>query len=105
MTTVSPTLNIHHTCSTIYGLIDNKRLKVPVTLIYEDRTSRISKVNTNALTDSGAEGKFIDQNYAQSLGIKQMALEELIKVLNVDGTQNKRGTITHFTEINLQIGN
>jgi len=32
-------------------------------------------------------------------------LEELIKVLNVDGTRNKRGTITHFTEIDLKIGN
>jgi hypothetical protein len=32
-------------------------------------------------------------------------LEEPIKVLNVDGTRNKRGTITHFTEMDLQIGN
>ena len=58
-------------------------------LIYKDRTSEISKVDTNALMDSGAEGEFIDQNYARSLGIKQTALEEPIKVLNVDGTQNK----------------
>jgi hypothetical protein len=63
-TTVSPTLNIHRTCSTIHGLIDNKLLEVPVTLIYKDGTSEISKVDTNALTDSGAEGEFIDQNYA-----------------------------------------
>jgi hypothetical protein len=103
--TVSSTLNIHRTCSTIHGLIDNKLLEVPVTLIYKDRTTRISKVNTNALTDSGAEGEFIDQNYARSLRIKQTALEEPIKVLNVDGTRNKQGTITHFTEIDLQIGN
>jgi len=103
--TVSPTLNIHCTCSTIHGLIDNKLLEVPVTLFYEDRTSRISKVNTKALTDLGAEGKFIDQNYARSLRIKQTALEEPIKVLNVDGTRNKQGTIMHFTEIDLQIGN
>lgn len=34
-----------------------------------------------------------------------MALEELIKVLNIDGTQTKGGTIMHFMEINLQIGN
>ena len=63
-TTVSPTLNIHSTCSTIYGSIDNKLLKVPVTLIYENGTSGILKVNNKALIDSGSEGEFIDQNFA-----------------------------------------
>ena len=33
-----------------------------------------------------------------------MALEELIKVFNIDGTQNKRGTITHYMELDLLIG-
>ena len=88
MTTVSP-LNIHHTCSTIHGLLDNKLLEVPVTLIYENGTSGISKVDNKALIDSGSEGEFIDQNFARSLGIKQMALEEPIKVFNVDRTRNK----------------
>ena len=102
--TVSPTLNIHRTCSTIHGSLDNKLLEVPVTLIYENGTSEISKVDNKALIDSGSEGKFIDQNFAQSLGIKQMALEEPIKVFNVDGTWNKRGTITHYMELDLLIG-
>ena len=102
--TVSPTLNIHSTCSTIHGSIDNKLLEVPVTLIYESRTSGILKVNNKALIDSGSEGEFINQNFTQSLGIKQMALEEPIKVFNVDGTWNKQGTITHYTELDLLIG-
>jgi hypothetical protein len=75
-----------------------------VTLIYSDGTSRISKVDNKTLIDSGSEGEFIDQNYARSLGIKQTALDKPIKVLNIDGTWNKRGTITHFTEIDLSIG-
>ena len=62
--TVSPTLNIHSTCSTIHSSIDNKLLEVPVTLIYENGTSGISKVDNRALIDSGSEGKFIDQNFA-----------------------------------------
>jgi len=33
-----------------------------------------------------------------------MALGEPIKVLNIDRTRNKRDTITHYTEIDLQIG-
>ena len=87
--TVSPTLSIHSTCSTIHGSIDNKLLKVPVTFIYEHGTSGILKVDNKALIDSGSEGEFIDQNFARSLGLKQMALKELIKVFNVDGTRNK----------------
>jgi len=81
-------------------------LEVPTSIIHDhgNEKSEISKVETNALIDSGAEGEFIDQNYARKLGIKQMALEEPIKVLNVDGTQNKRGTITHYMELDLQIG-
>ena len=54
-----------------------------------ERTSETSTVDTQALIDSGAEGEFIDQNYTRTLGIKQTALKELIKVLNVDGTWNK----------------
>ena len=103
MTTVSPTLNIHRTCSTIHGSLDNKLLKVPVTLIYKNGTSGISEVNNKALIDSGSEGEFIDQNFARSLRLKQMALEELIKVFNIDGTRNKQGTITHYMELDLLI--
>jgi len=75
-----------------------------VTLTH-DTESGISKVNTKSLINSGAKGKFIDQNYAQSIGIKQTALEEPIKVFNVDGTRNKRGTITHMADVKLTIGN
>ena len=60
-----------------------------MTLIYENGTSGISKVDNKALIDSGSEGKFIDQNFAQSLGVKQMALDKPIKVFNVDRTWNK----------------
>jgi len=66
-------------------------LEVPTSIIHDhgNEKSEISKVETNALIDSGAEGEFIDQNYARKLGIKQTALEKPIKVLNVDGTRNK----------------
>ena len=62
--TVSPTLNVYHTCSTIPGQIDNKLLNVPVTIMHNERTSETSTVDTQALIDSGTEGEFIDQNYA-----------------------------------------
>ena len=75
-----------------------------MTLIYEHGTNRISKVDNKALIDSGSEGEFIDQNFARSLGLKQTALKEPIKVFNVDGTRNKRGTITHYMELDLLVG-
>ena len=61
--TVSPTLNVHHTCSIVHGQIDNKLLNVPVTIMQNKRTSGTSTVDTQALIDSGTEGEFIDQNY------------------------------------------
>ena len=71
-----------------------------------EETSETSTVDTQALIiDSGVEGEFIDQNYVRKLGIKQTALQEPIKVLNVDGTRNKRGIITHYTELDLLIEN
>ena len=64
-----------------------------------------SKIDTQmkALIDSGAEGEFINQNYAQSIRINNIQLKELIPVLNVDRTWNKWGTITHYMELNMTI--
>ena len=45
------------------------------------------------LLDSGATEKFINQNYARRKGLKMKLLKMPIKVYNVDGTPNKRGTI------------
>ena len=43
--------------------------------------------------DCGATGKFIDQNYTKDKGLKTEPLKEPIRVYNVDGTLNKRGTM------------
>ena len=53
--------------------------------------------------DCGATGKFIDQNYARTKGLKLEQLEKPMKVYNVDGTQNKRGTIRQFVDLNIEI--
>ena len=42
-----------------------------------------------ALLDTGAEEKFIDQNFVQNQKIKMKNLEHPIEVFNVDGTPNK----------------
>ena len=53
----------------------------------------VENVETLGLIDSGAKGKFIDQNFTKESGFKTLKLEEPLRVLNVDGTENKRGTI------------
>ena len=46
-------------------------------------------VETKALLDTGAGGKFIDQNFVRNQKIKTKNLEHPIKVFNMDGTPNK----------------
>ena len=60
-------------------------------------------VETLALIDSGAGGKFIDQTYVRKLGIEVQKLEQPLIARNVDGTQNKKGKITSFVVLNLVI--
>jgi len=56
-----------------------------------------------ALLDTGAGGKFIDQNYAKEMKMKTIDLEHPLKVYNVDGTPNKRGTIRRYVTVDLTI--
>ena len=63
----------------------------------------VEKVETLGLIDSGAGEKFIDQNFTKESGFETLKLERLLLVLNVDGTENKKGTIKDYVELNLEI--
>jgi len=63
-----------------------------------------STINIKVMIDCGAEGDFIDRTYTTIMGIKKQALDKPIKVQNVDGTLNKAGTITHYVNVTLEIG-
>ena len=56
-----------------------------------------------ALLDSGASGKFIDEDYARDIHVEKKDLRKPITVYNVDGTPNKQGTITQYVELYLTI--
>ena len=60
-------------------------------------------VETLGLIDSGAGEKFIDQNYVRNAGFKIQTLERPIITRNVDGTENKKGKITSFVDLELTI--
>ena len=82
-TPVSPFLHIH---SVLAAQVLNKNsLFIPVGLESERKT-----VETLGLIDSGAGGKFIDQNFAKEEGLETKDLEKPLMVYNVDRTLNKK---------------
>jgi hypothetical protein len=67
--------------------------------------SNVENVETLGLIDSGAGGKFIDQNYARKAGFQILPLLQPLKALNVDGTENKQGTIRSYVNLEMKINN
>ncbi|KZV59408.1 hypothetical protein PENSPDRAFT_565092, partial [Peniophora sp. CONT] len=47
-----------------------------------------------AMIDSGADGVFLDQKWAERQGIELKKLGETIRVKNIDGTFNQAGGIS-----------
>jgi hypothetical protein len=60
-------------------------------------------IETRPFVDSGAGGTFMDQNYAWKHGFNLTKLEYLIIARNVDGTENKQGTIWYYMDLDLQV--
>jgi hypothetical protein len=58
---------------------------------------------TKVLLDTGAEGLFMDKNYAEKHNIFPQKLLNPITPRNVNGTLNHAGQITHFTWIQAKI--
>ena len=74
--------------------IDNAQvaeIEKNMTLSIEISGENISQktIKTKALLDTGAGGKFIDQNFVQNQKIRTKDLEHPIEVFNVNGTPNK----------------
>ena len=58
-------------------------------------------VSVKALLDSGATGLFISKKLAERQSFRLERLAKLINVRNVNGSDNKGGSITHQVEVNL----
>uniref|UniRef100_A0A0W0FLQ0 Pro-pol protein n=1 Tax=Moniliophthora roreri TaxID=221103 RepID=A0A0W0FLQ0_MONRR len=90
-----PPITISHF---VLAKLDRNSMHIP--LQYKVGTKIIE---TKALLDSGARGRFISSTLARSLGRKWIQLPEKIKVFNVDGTANKTAWITHVVELEFNI--
>jgi len=66
-----------------------------------ERVDTHEGVSVKALLDSGATGLFMSKRLAERQGFKLEKLNKPIKVRNVDGSNNKGGSITHKVEVNL----
>jgi hypothetical protein len=60
-------------------------------------------IETQPLVNSGTGGIFMDQNYAWKHGFNLTKLEYLITAQNVDGTENKQGTIRYYMDLDIQV--
>ena len=92
----SPSLCIHSVMAA--KVLNKNSLFIPVALESEGKI-----VKTLGLIDSGAGGKFIDQNFAKEEKLETKDLENPLVVYNVDGTLNKKGTIRKYVELPMTI--
>ena len=89
---VSPCLDIY---SVTIAKISKNSIFIPIEI-------GSSKQNVETLIDCGAGGLFIDQNFSRKFKVKN--LDEPIKAFNVDGTENKKGTIKSYVDLEFRIG-
>jgi hypothetical protein len=82
--------------------VSNKSILIPITLRESQKNRK--PVELEALLDSGAGGLFIDATFAKENEFTLYELPEPLNAYNVDGTLNKKGTITSYVEADLQIG-
>ena len=82
----------------------NEHFHVPVTLEEFNHDLDDSKViTTSALLDSGASTTFISKRIVEDMELKTYRFERAIPLLNIDGTQNTAGKISHYTYLDLYI--
>jgi hypothetical protein len=81
----SPSISIEHVQ---VAQIKNNTMTVDILILGESLGPK-KIVETTTLLDTGAGGKFINQNFVRNQKIETKELKYSIKVFNVDGTPNK----------------
>ena len=64
----------------------------------------LNTIEVDALLDSGATGCFVDKSWALDQCLQLSKLVKPVPVLNVDGTRNQEGDITHYVLLTVSIG-
>lgn len=61
-------------------------------------------IKEHALIDSGATGSFLDRSFVLSQNWNMRSVGNPVKVLNVDGSENAAGSITHAIDLEVMFG-
>ena len=64
----------------------------------------VNTIEVEALLDSGATGCFVDKSWALDRRLQLSKLMKPVPVLNVDGTRNQEGDITHYVLLTVGVG-
>ena len=64
----------------------------------------VNTIEVEALLDSGATGCFVDKSWALDRCLRLSKLVKPVLVLNVDGTRNQEGDITHYVLLTVGVG-
>ena len=86
----------------INAVNDPNSLSLFITILHNKKDET---VQAKTLLDCRAGGIFIDQNFTQKYNLRTMKLEQPIRAQNVDGTDNKQGTICFYMDLDIKIGN
>ena len=73
-------------------------MRIPVSI----HTHYYEADNQKALVDSGATDCFIHPRLAERMKVGAQAFEKPKKIFNIDNTENKSGSITHFIDLKVQ---
>ena len=73
-----------------------RSLRVPVSI----RTSCFM-ADQQALVDSGATNNFMSPKFAKKMGLGMKKLDNPRKIFNIDDTENKSGSITHYLDLDV----
>ena len=93
---ISPSLDVY----SVTANIESQSMNIPMSISINEKDT----TETDSLLDSGAGGVFMDQNYARQLHLDIKMLDNPVKARNVDGTENKRGTIKSYVDLQFKIG-
>jgi hypothetical protein len=84
----------------VHGSDNNNSFHIDAIIMTPEKNKPIK---TRPLVNSGAEGTFMDQNYARKHRFNLTKLEYPIMARNVDGTENKQETIQYYMDLDLQV--
>ena len=94
----SPCVDIY----SIKAVNDMNSLYLTIDILPDEKDETIE---TKTLLDCGAGGIFLDQNFTWKHNLKTTKLKQPIRARNVDGTDNKQGTIHYYMDLDIKIGN